>query len=158
MLPQVEVPCALPLLLSGLRCATLQVIATATIAASVSLGGLGRYLIDGLAPRATTPEMAGGAILVAVLALVLDGVLALVQRWVVSPGITGRPGVGGAGRIPGSVAVEADRPPADATLCSPDRSARPGRDRTPDQHTIEGTAMKRTPSAAALLSPPRSSG
>jgi len=43
---KVELPCALPLVMSGLRSAALQVIATATIASSVSLGGLGRYLID----------------------------------------------------------------------------------------------------------------
>ena len=86
VLRQVELPCALPLLLSGVRSATLQVIATATIAASIGLGGLGRYLIDG-SPSATTPQMAGGAVLVAVLALVLDGVLALVQRRAVSPGL-----------------------------------------------------------------------
>ena len=69
----------------------LQVIATATIAAVVGLGGLGRFLIDGLAVR-DTPQTASGAILVAVLALVVDMVLALVQRSVVSPGLTGRYG------------------------------------------------------------------
>ena len=51
VLTRVELPGAMPLFLSGFRSATLQVIATATIAASVSLGGLGRYLIDGLASR-----------------------------------------------------------------------------------------------------------
>ncbi len=48
----------------------------------------------------------------AVLAVVLDGVFALVQRRVVSPGLTGRR-VGGRGKDSRSVAVEADRPPAD---------------------------------------------
>src|SRR4051812_25213244 len=57
---QVEVPCALPLISSGLRSAALQVVATATIAASVSLGGLGRFLIDGLG-QLDYPPMAGGA-------------------------------------------------------------------------------------------------
>ncbi|HEX6917561.1 MAG TPA: ABC transporter permease, partial [Phycicoccus sp.] len=46
---QVEVPNAMPLMLSGIRSAVLQVVATATIAAYVGLGGLGRYLIDGIA-------------------------------------------------------------------------------------------------------------
>ncbi len=87
----VELPCALPLLLSGVRAATLQVIATATIAASVSLGGLGRYLIDGLAVQ-DYPQMAGGAVLVAVLALAVDGLLALVTRYAVSPGISASTG------------------------------------------------------------------
>lgn len=93
VLRRVELPCALPLLLSGLRSASLQVVATATIAASVSLGGLGRYLIDGLAVR-DYAQMAGGALLVAALALLVDAVLALVQRLAVSPGLTGRFGSG----------------------------------------------------------------
>ena len=85
----VELPCALPLLLSGVRAATLQVIATATIAAAVSLGGLGRYLIDGLAVR-DYPQMAGGALLVAALALTVDGLLAVITRYAVSPGLSGK--------------------------------------------------------------------
>ena len=86
---QVEVPNAMPLMLSGIRSAVLQVVATATIAAYVGLGGLGRYLIDGIA-LADYPQTAGGAVLVAVLAVVLEGLLALLQRRVVSPGLTGR--------------------------------------------------------------------
>jgi osmoprotectant transport system permease protein len=89
VLRMVELPIALPLFLSGLRSATLQVVATATIAASVSLGGLGRYLIDGLASREYA-QMVGGSVLVAVLALLADGLLALVERYAVSPGISGR--------------------------------------------------------------------
>jgi osmoprotectant transport system permease protein len=87
----VELPCALPLILSGIRSAMLQVIATATIAAVLGLGGLGRFLIDGLASQ-DFPQTASGAIIVAVLALAVDMVLALVQRSVVSPGLTGRYG------------------------------------------------------------------
>lgn len=89
VLARVELPCSMPLFLSGLRSATLQVIATATIAASVSLGGLGRYLIDGLASRDYV-QMVCGSILVALLALLADGVLALLERYAVSPGISGR--------------------------------------------------------------------
>ena len=89
VLRKVELPCSLPLLLSGVRSATLQVIATATIAASISLGGLGRYLIDGLSVS-DYAEMASGAILVAALALVMDGLLSIVQRTAVSPGLTGK--------------------------------------------------------------------
>lgn len=86
---KVELPCALPLIFSGIRSATLQVVATATIAAFTGLGGLGRYVIDG---RQTSQSdmMIGGAVLVAVLALVLELVLAVVQRSVVSPGLGGR--------------------------------------------------------------------
>jgi len=89
VLTRVELPCGLPLSLSGMRSATLQVIATATIAASVSLGGLGRYLIDGLASRDYV-QMVCGSILVAALALVADLVLAALERYAVSPGISGR--------------------------------------------------------------------
>ena len=88
VLAKVEVPCALPLMFSGLRSAMLQIIATATIAASIGIGGLGRFLIDGLAVR-DYGQMAAGAVLVAVLALLVDLLLALVQLLVVSPGLTG---------------------------------------------------------------------
>ena len=86
---QVELPIALPLLLSGLRAAVLQVVATATVAAYVGLGGLGRFLIDGLATQ-DYAMTAGGAILVALLALALDAPFALLGRLIVSPGLTGR--------------------------------------------------------------------
>jgi osmoprotectant transport system permease protein len=84
-----EVPVALPVIMSGVRSAALQVVATATIAAYVALGGLGRFVIDGLAVR-SYGEMLAGAVLVALLAIAVDLVLAGVQRTVVSPGLTGR--------------------------------------------------------------------
>lgn len=115
VLRQVELPNALPLLLSGVRSAVLQVVATATIAAYIGLGGLGRYLVDGIA-LGDYPRTAGGAILVAVLAVLLDGVIALVQRRVVSPGLTGRGRGGRRGKDSRGVTVEGDRPPADARL------------------------------------------
>ena len=86
VLRQVEIPVAMPLILSGLRSGLLQIIATATIAAYVSLGGLGRFLIDGLAFRDYV-MMAGGAILVAGLALVMELLFTLLERLVVSPGL-----------------------------------------------------------------------
>ena len=89
VLTQVELPIALPLVLSGVRAAVLQVVATATIAAYVGLGGLGRFLIDGLATQ-DYASTAGGAILVALLALALDAPFALLARLLVSPGLTGR--------------------------------------------------------------------
>lgn len=91
---RVEVPNALPLVVGGLRGATLQVVATATIAAFVNLGGLGRYIFDGLALYDYTRVLVG-AVLVTALALVLDGLLALVVR-LVQPG-TGRLAVRDAG-------------------------------------------------------------
>ncbi|WKV15953.1 ABC transporter permease [Janibacter limosus] len=86
---KVELPIALPLLISGLRAAVLQVVATATVAAYVGLGGLGRFLIDGLATQ-DYASTAGGALPVAVLALALDAPFALLERLVVSRGLTGR--------------------------------------------------------------------
>jgi osmoprotectant transport system permease protein len=83
---QVELPNALPLILGGVRSAVLQVISTATIAAYVALGGLGRFIIDGLAVR-DFPQMVAGSILVAALAIVADLLLAGLQRLLVSPGL-----------------------------------------------------------------------
>ncbi|MFC8046887.1 ABC transporter permease [Nocardia sp. NPDC057353] len=84
---RVEVPNALPVLLTGLRGATLQVVATATIAAFVNLGGLGRYIFDGIGLHRYDRVLVG-AILVALLAMILDGLLALAV-WAGTPG-TGR--------------------------------------------------------------------
>ncbi|WP_067464074.1 ABC transporter permease [Nocardia amamiensis] len=84
---RVEVPNALPILLTGLRGATLQVVATATIAAYVNLGGLGRYIFDGISLYRYDRVLVG-ALLVAVLAMVLDGLLAFTV-WASAPG-TGR--------------------------------------------------------------------
>lgn len=89
VLLRVELPCALPLVMSGLRSGALQVIATATIAAYVSLGGLGRMVFDGQAQQ-LYPKMVAGALLVALLAMVTDLLLAIVQRVIVSRGLSGR--------------------------------------------------------------------
>jgi osmoprotectant transport system permease protein len=83
---RIEVPLGLPLLIGGLRSATLQVVATVTIAAYVNLGGVGYYIIQGLPLRDFT-QILGGAIVVLALALVLDGVFAVVQHLVVPRGV-----------------------------------------------------------------------
>jgi osmoprotectant transport system permease protein len=83
---RVEVPLGLSLLVAGIRSATLQVVATVTIAAYVNLGGLGQYILAGI-PLRRFDIVLGGALLVAALALVLDGVFALLQRWSVPAGI-----------------------------------------------------------------------
>lgn len=83
---QVELPGAVALLFGGVRSAVLQVIATATVAAYVGLGGLGRLLLDGL--RSTDyAQMAAGALLVAGLAVALDLLLAGVTRLAVPTGV-----------------------------------------------------------------------
>ena len=83
---QVKIPIALPVLLGGIRNAVLQLVATATVAAYIGLGGLGRLLIDGLAVQ-DYPQMVAGAILTALLAIVLDFVFAGIQRAVVPAGV-----------------------------------------------------------------------
>jgi osmoprotectant transport system permease protein len=85
---QVELPNALPLIIGGVRSAVLQVISTATIAAFVALGGLGRFIVDGLAVR-DFGQMIGGSLLVALLAIVADLLLAGLQKLLVSPGLQG---------------------------------------------------------------------
>ncbi|MCT1802308.1 ABC transporter permease [Kocuria carniphila] len=85
-LTRVEIPVALPVILGGIRNAALQVLATVTIVAYINLGGLGRYLIDGLAVRDYS-RMLASVVLVAVLALAADAILALIQRLVTSPGL-----------------------------------------------------------------------
>jgi len=82
----VQLPCALPLLLSGIRGSTLQVVSTATVAAYLGLQGLGRYIIDGRA-QADFSQMAAGAIIVAVLALALELAFTGLGRAIVSPGL-----------------------------------------------------------------------
>jgi osmoprotectant transport system permease protein len=86
ILTKVEIPIAMPLIISGLRGATLQIVSTATIAALVSLGGLGRYVVDGLKLR-DFPQMFSGALLVALLAIALDLLFVLVGRIAVSNGL-----------------------------------------------------------------------
>lgn len=92
---KVELPCALPLIMSGIRSATLQVMATVTVAAYLPfLGGLGRFIKDGAGAiydlQAGYPAMVAAGITVALLAVIVDGLLNLVQRFLVSPGLTGR--------------------------------------------------------------------
>ena len=96
---QVEVPNAFPLMMSGLRSATLQVIATATIGAYVGLGGLGAPLYaasqqgpfqDTPDSHAATGELLSAALLIALLAVLLDLIMATIQRYSTSRGITGR--------------------------------------------------------------------
>ena len=73
---RVEWPLALPLVTSGLRSASLQVVATATVAAYAAAGGLGRLVLDGQkqGPGGYS-QMFAGALLVALLAIALDGIL-----------------------------------------------------------------------------------
>jgi osmoprotectant transport system permease protein len=84
LLREVEVPLALPLVAAGIRTASVQVVATATLAAYVGGGGLGRFVADGFG-RADPAMTAAGGVLVAALALVTELVLGAVQKRV-TPG------------------------------------------------------------------------
>ena len=86
---KIEVPLGLPLLIGGLRSATLQVVATVTIAAYVGLGGLGFFIIQGIQIR-SFPQILGASLIVVALALALDGLFALLQRLVVPRGVAER--------------------------------------------------------------------
>lgn len=106
VLLKVELPLALPLIIGGIRSACLQVIATWTVAAILPLGGLGRFLYDAL-PLRDYPQMLAGSILVIALALVADGLFAVVQKLVVPRGVL-------AGRV-AQVRVKTARPHAIAS-------------------------------------------
>lgn len=79
ILTRVEIPLGMPLLVGGFRGATVQVVATAMLAAYVGSGGLGRYIFQGLGSE-NYPQMIAGSLLVIVLALVLDLSLLAAQR------------------------------------------------------------------------------
>ncbi len=87
MLRKVELPLAVPLVAAGIRTATVQVVATASLAAIVGSGGLGRYVVDGFATQDTTLILAG-AILTAAISLAAEGVMAVAQRVVTPKGLT----------------------------------------------------------------------
>jgi osmoprotectant transport system permease protein len=78
---RVELPLGMPLVMAGIRIATVQVWATATIAALVGTGGLGRLITDGLSSH-DQGQLLAGAVLVAAFAIVVEGLLALLQRQV----------------------------------------------------------------------------
>ncbi|MEW2513348.1 ABC transporter permease subunit [Streptomyces sp. NPDC046870] len=79
LLFRVELPLSLPLLLNGVRIAAVQLVATATIAALAGGGGLGRIITAGF-NLASTPQVVAGALLVAVFALLVEGVFEIAER------------------------------------------------------------------------------
>lgn len=83
---KVELPLGMPIVVGGIRSATLQIIATATLAAYIADAGLGRFIFSGLKTR-DYGEMLGGSILVILLALLVDGLFAIAQRLVVPAGV-----------------------------------------------------------------------
>lgn len=83
---RVELPAAMPLILLGLRTAAIQIVATATVAAYVGLGGLGRFIFDGLS-RQDYQALAGGTVFAVLLALAVSLVFMLLRRLLVPRGV-----------------------------------------------------------------------
>jgi osmoprotectant transport system permease protein len=84
-----EIPIALPVIATGLRSAAVQVVATATLGATFGFGGLGRYIVLGDANK-NNGELFGGVVLVAALALTTLALFLLIERRLVSPGLSSR--------------------------------------------------------------------
>ncbi|MGW7352359.1 ABC transporter permease [Streptomyces sp. NPDC054784] len=122
LLSRVEVPLAFPLIMAGVRSAAVQVVATATLAALPGGGGLGRIITAGFQTY-DTPQVVAGAVLVALLALAVEGLMVVVGH-LVDP--LRKRAVRGAGTAPGADAV----PPATggtgaAEVRQPEKSAAP---------------------------------
>ena len=83
---RVELPLAVPLVMAGVRTSAVQVVATATLAALISGGGFGRYIIDGLAQQDFT-KLFAGAVLVGLLAVATELSLSGLERVLVPRGI-----------------------------------------------------------------------
>jgi osmoprotectant transport system permease protein len=86
VLSQVELPIAAPLIIAGIRNSAVAIVATATLGALVAGGGLGRYIVDGLALQ-EYPRLFVGAVLVALLSIAVEIAFGAVERVVVSSGL-----------------------------------------------------------------------
>lgn len=93
VLTRVEVPMGMPLIMAGVRTSGVQIVATATLAALVGWGGLGRYIIDGLATRDFV-EVFAGALAVAILSVLAEISLGGLQRLLVPKGLAADPSRG----------------------------------------------------------------
>src|SRR5438132_371552 len=86
VLRNVELPIAAPLIIAGIRNSAVAIVATATLGALVAGGGLGRYIVDGLA-RPESPAVFGGAPVVAVVSIAVEVAFGAVERLAVSTGL-----------------------------------------------------------------------
>lgn len=86
ILTGVELPVAVPVIAGGIRSAAVQIVATTTLGAIFGFGGLGRYLVDGIAQN-DDGQIFGGVVLVAGLSLLTEAIFAAMQRRVTSPGL-----------------------------------------------------------------------
>jgi osmoprotectant transport system permease protein len=78
---RVELPLALPVIMAGIRVATVSTIGLVTVTALIGQGGLGYFILEGLQRFFSTPLIVGAVLSVA-LAVAADAALVLVQRWV----------------------------------------------------------------------------
>jgi len=114
LLWRIEMPMSVPLIMAGVRTAAVGVVATATLAAIVGFGGLGRLVWDGIKQQ-DDPKLLSGAILVALLAIVVEFALGLAQRGLVSRGLRPR-----GDRIEREIEAELERGiPASAPTVTP---------------------------------------
>lgn len=104
MLWRVELPVAVPLIMAGIRTSAVNVVATASLAALVAWGGLGRYIVDGLAQQ-NKPMLFVGAVLVALLSVLTELALAVLQRAITSPGLRGEASLADVAPVPGAASV-----------------------------------------------------
>ena len=86
LMKDVELPLALPLIISGIRLSSVYVISWATLASYVGAGGLGDLVFNGL-NLYQPPMIISAAILVTLLALIVDFLLSLVEKWAVPKGL-----------------------------------------------------------------------
>ncbi len=86
VLTGVEIPNAIPLIFAGIRTAGVQAVATATLGAVVAWGGVGRYIVDGIAQQDHV-QVVAGALIVAVLSFVAEIGLATLQRTATPKGL-----------------------------------------------------------------------
>jgi osmoprotectant transport system permease protein len=80
VLVRLELPLAASLIMAGIRTAAVQVVATATLAALIAGGGLGRYIVDGFAQGKVATKVVAGGVLVAVLAVLTELTFGVLQR------------------------------------------------------------------------------
>ncbi|HUH07846.1 MAG TPA: ABC transporter permease [Egibacteraceae bacterium] len=112
ILRQVELPLALPVIMSGIRTSAVQVVATATLAAVVGLGGLGRPIINGLSQNVQASASARAIVLVGAAVVALLAVAVEL----------------GLGRVERAVTPQGMRPPAERALQHAAQAGRPGGD------------------------------
>jgi osmoprotectant transport system permease protein len=88
LLLKVRLPLAFPVIMAGLRNAMVLIIGIGTIAALIGAGGLGVPIFRGLR-NARMDLIITGGVSVSVLALLVDGIMALAERWMTPTGLKG---------------------------------------------------------------------